>query len=95
MDFGHCVGGTLFNPASLTHGCMGKHCGVKPSWDYRRCTEAKEKPRACRGLKVGRNTLEGPLGHSDTIPRHRSDKARIAICVRIMQGTRPKNHCCL
>ena len=70
MDFGHCVGGTLFNPASLTHGCMGKHCGVKPSWDYRRCTEAKEKPRACRGLKVGRNTLEGPLGHSDTIPRH-------------------------
>ena len=22
MDFGHRVGGTLFNPASLTHGCM-------------------------------------------------------------------------
>ena len=51
MDFGHRVGGTLFNPASLTHGCMGKHCGVKPSWDYRRCTEAKESPGHIRGFQ--------------------------------------------
>jgi hypothetical protein len=29
VDFGHRVGGTLFNPASLTHGCMGKHCSMK------------------------------------------------------------------
>jgi hypothetical protein len=31
----------------------------------------------------------------DTIPRRNSSKARIAICVRIMEGARPKNHCCL
>jgi len=29
VDFGHRVGDTLFNPASLTHGCMGKHCSMK------------------------------------------------------------------
>ena len=67
MDFGHCVGGTLFNPASLTHGCMGKHCGVKPSWDYRRCTEVKESPGAASGL--GEERLGGTTRRPDNIPK--------------------------
>ena len=49
MDFGHRVGGTLFNPASLTNGCMGKHCGVKPSWDYADAQRQK-KARDVPGL---------------------------------------------
>jgi len=42
--------------------------------------------------------MKAPRGcprRPDTIPRHKSGKARIAVCVRIMQGTRPKNHGCL
>jgi hypothetical protein len=56
VDFGHRVGGTLFNPASLTNGCMGKHCGVKPSWDYRRCTEAKESPGRAGALRTNKES---------------------------------------
>src|SRR5262249_45408950 len=43
---------------------MGKHCGVKPSWDYRRCTEVKESPGAASGLGKER------LGGTTRAPRY-------------------------
>ena len=79
MDFGHRVGGTLFNPASLTNGCMGKHCGVKPSWDYRRCTEAKESPGRAGALRTNKKS------RSHKTPRHYI-KAQITQGIGSRQG---------
>src|SRR5262249_9495989 len=35
------------------------------------------------------------LDAPDTTPRPKAGNARIAVCVRSMQGPRPRNHCCL
>ena len=43
------VWAALYSILLFTNGCMGKHCGVKPSWDYADAQRQK-KARDVPGL---------------------------------------------